>query len=63
MKREGFAGLFKAVVHRMRPENATDDTTATVDDVDDMNALFLFTMLGAITILIVTGWWAWWRMR
>ncbi len=33
MKREGFAGLFKAVVHRMRPENATDDTTATVDDV------------------------------
>ncbi len=37
--------------------------SAAFSDDDDTNALFLFTMLGAITILIVTGWWAWWRMR
>ena len=29
----------------------------------DMNAIFLFIMLGAITTLLATGWWAWWSTR
>ena len=30
---------------------------------DDTNAVFLLLMLGAITILVATGWWTWWRIR
>jgi len=29
----------------------------------EMNAIFLFIMLGAITALLATGWWAWWQTR
>lgn len=29
----------------------------------EMNAIFLFIMLGAITTLLATGWWAWWQTR
>ena len=29
----------------------------------EMNAIFLFIMLGAITALLGTGWWASWRTR
>lgn len=30
---------------------------------EDTNAVFLLVMLGAITILVATGGWAWWRSR
>ncbi len=29
----------------------------------EMNAIFLLIMLGAITVLLATGWWAWWQTR
>ena len=29
----------------------------------ELNAIFLFIMLGAITTLLATGWWAWWHKR
>jgi hypothetical protein len=30
---------------------------------DGANAVFLLSMLGAITILVGTGWWAWWKVK
>ena len=30
---------------------------------DETNAFFLLSMLVAISLLVFTGWWAWWRTR